>query len=173
VFLDRDGVINKRRLDHVKSWTEFEFLPKTLEALRALREDGATAVVITNQSAIGRGLLSHADLDGIHHRMVQSVRDGGGDIAAVYSCPHLPADGCACRKPATGLLERAAAELGLSLADSVLVGDSESDLGAARAAGCRAVLVREGAPAFWWDDVLVVPDLMEAVVRMKPDLMTC
>ena len=167
VFLDRDGVINRRRLDHVKSWSDFEFLPTALDALRALRDDGATAVVVTNQSAIGRGLMTFAELERIHHRMLDQVRAIGGYIAAVYSCPHTPDAGCSCRKPATGLLELAADELQLSLSDSVLVGDSVSDLGAARSAGCQPVLVSEGSDVAWRDGLLVVPDLMAAVIELR------
>jgi histidinol-phosphate phosphatase family protein len=169
IFLDRDGVINRRRVDHVKSWAEFEFLPTALEALRLLRERRATTVVITNQSAVGRGLLSEAELDGIHGQMLELISSGGGEVAAVYACPHLPEAGCGCRKPAIGLLERAAEDLGLNLSGSVLVGDSESDIGAARAAGCRPVLLSEGAEPGWRDGLLVVPDLQEAVLRLNAE----
>jgi D-glycero-D-manno-heptose 1,7-bisphosphate phosphatase len=167
VFLDRDGVINRRRDDHVKSWSEFEFLPSALDALRSLRDDGETAVVVTNQSAIGRGLMTSAELDRIHDRMLDEVRARGGDIAAVYSCPHVPGAGCTCRKPAIGLLELAAYDLSLSLSDSVLVGDSDSDLRAARSAGCQPVLVSEGSNVEWRDGLLVVPDLLAAVAHLK------
>jgi D-glycero-D-manno-heptose 1,7-bisphosphate phosphatase len=167
VFLDRDGVINRRRLDHVKSWSEFEFLPNALDALRSLHEDGATAVVVTNQSAIGRGLMTFAELDLIHRLMLDEVRAVGGEIAAVYSCPHVPDAGCSCRKPATGLLELAADELRLSLSDSVLVGDSDSDVGAARSAGCQPVLVSHGSDVEWRDGLLVVHDLLAAVAQLR------
>jgi D-glycero-D-manno-heptose 1,7-bisphosphate phosphatase len=167
VFLDRDGVINRRRLDHVKSWSEFEFLPTALDALRALRDEGTTAVVVTNQSAIGRGLMTFAELDRIHQRMLDEVRAIGGDIAAVYSCPHIPDAGCGCRKPAIGLLELAADDLRLSLRDSVLVGDSDSDIGAARSAGCQPVLVSQGSDVEWRDGLLVVPDVLAAVAQLR------
>lgn len=167
VFLDRDGVINRRRDDHVKSWSEFEFLPTALDALRALRDGGATAVVVTNQSAIGRGLMTSAELDRIHDRMLDEVRARGGDIAAVYSCPHVPGAGCSCRKPAIGLLELAADDLSLSLSHSILVGDSDSDLVAARSAGCQPVLISEGCDVEWRGGLLVVPDLLAAVAHVK------
>ena len=148
-------------------------LPTALEGLRLLREQGTIAVVITNQSAVGRGLLSEAELDRIHDQMLELIRSGGGEVAAVYACPHLPDAGCGCRKPAIGLLERAAAELGLNLPGSVLVGDSESDIGAARAAGCQPVLVSDGAEPGWRDDLLVVADLREAVLRLNAEIVTC
>jgi D-glycero-D-manno-heptose 1,7-bisphosphate phosphatase len=163
-------VINRRRFDHVKSWSEFEFLPTTLEALRLLKERGATVVVVTNQSAVGRGHLSPAELDQIHDRMSATIKAHGGKVDAVYACPHLPDFGCGCRKPAKGLLERAAADLGLALTDSVLVGDSDSDIGAARAAGCRPVLVSDVADGPGHDGLLVVPNLLEAVRRLNEQL---
>jgi D-glycero-D-manno-heptose 1,7-bisphosphate phosphatase len=99
--------------------------------------------------------------------MLDEVRAVGGDIAAVYSCPHVPDAGCSCRKPAIGLLELAADDLRLSLSDSILVGDSDSDLGAARSAGCQPVLVSEGSDVEWRDGLLVVPDLLAAVANLK------
>lgn len=176
VFLDRDGVINRRRPDHVKSWSEFEFLPTALEALRLLREQGATTVVVTNQSAIGHGLLTPNELEGIHQRMLEQVCAAGGEITAVYACPHTAGAGCTCRKPAIGLLERAALELGLTLTDSILVGDSDSDVIAARAAGCQPVLVSQGSALEWQDNLMVVPDLLAAVARLrtrKKEAMAC
>jgi histidinol-phosphate phosphatase family protein len=141
IFLDRDGVINRRRVDHVKSWAEFEFLPEALEGLREINRMGTPVVMVTNQSAVGRGLLSEADLDVIHERMLSEISAAGGRIDAIYSCLHTPSEGCDCRKPAPGLLHRATAELGLRIESSVMVGDSVSDVQAARAAGCTPVLL--------------------------------
>jgi D-glycero-D-manno-heptose 1,7-bisphosphate phosphatase len=147
VFLDRDGVINRNRDDHVKSWSEFEFLPGALEALKRLAGLELPVVVVTNQAAIGRGLMGAAEVDEIHRRMVEAVRLVGGRIDAVLYCPHRPDEGCECRKPKPGLLFEAARMLGLDLAASILVGDAESDLLAAQAVGCRPVLVRTGRGA--------------------------
>ena len=165
VLLDRDGVINRERSDYVKSWSEFEFLPQALLALATLNRAGATVVVITNQSAVGRGLISEQDLARIHERMCVEVSAAGGRIETVYACVHAPDDGCRCRKPATGLFDRVAVELGVDLGGSVMVGDSVTDVQAARAAGCQVVLVggrREGPGS----DVMVVEDLVEAVERI-------
>jgi D-glycero-D-manno-heptose 1,7-bisphosphate phosphatase len=112
-------------------------------------------------------LLTLSELEGIHERMLEQVRAADGEITAVYACPHTAGAGCACRKPAIGLLERAAFELGLTLTDSVLVGDSESDVIAARAAGCQPVLVSQGCALEWRDNLLVVPDLLAAVARLE------
>lgn len=143
IFLDRDGVINRRRLDHVKSWAEFEFLPEALEGLREINRMRAPVVMVTNQSAVGRGLLSEADLGVIHKRMLSEISAAGGRIDAIYTCLHAPSDGCDCRKPAPGLLYRATAELGLRIESSVMIGDSVSDVQAARAAGCTPVLLAD------------------------------
>jgi D-glycero-D-manno-heptose 1,7-bisphosphate phosphatase len=158
IFLDRDGVINRRRVDHVKSWDEFEFLPEALEGLREINRVGAPVVVVTNQSAVGRGLLSEADLGAIHERMLSEVAAAGGRIDAIYACLHTPFDGCDCRKPAPGLIMRATADLGLRIECSVMVGDSVSDIQAARAAGCTPVLLRGGAG----EGVPTAPDLRQA-----------
>jgi D-glycero-D-manno-heptose 1,7-bisphosphate phosphatase len=158
IFLDRDGVINRRRADHVKSWAEFEFLPEALEGLRDMTRTGAPVVLVTNQSAVGRGMISEAELAAIHERMLSEIAAAGGRIDAIYACLHTPFDGCDCRKPAPGLLLRAAADLGLRIESSVMVGDSVSDLEAARAAGCTPVLLADGAVV----DVPTARDLREA-----------
>ena len=167
VFVDRDGVINRRRPDHVKSWSEFEFLPSALEALCGLNRSGVRTVVITNQSVVGRGLVSAAQLGEIHALMSDAIRRSGGEIAAIYVCPHAPELGCACRKPAPGLLMQAKAELALDLDSCVMVGDGECDIEAAAAAGCRAILVGDGAAMSLRRDVLVVPHLGEAVRQIE------
>src|SRR5512133_3041926 len=147
VFLDRDGVINENRCDHVKSWDEFVFLPGVLEALRRLSELERPVVVVSNQAIIGRGVTSREVVDEIGRRMVEAVCAHGGRIDAVLYCPHRPEEGCRCRKPQPGLLTDAAGQMGLDLGASYLVGDAESDLGAARAAGCRPILVTTGRGA--------------------------
>src|SRR2546430_10859182 len=128
VFLDRDGLINRRRPDHVKSWEEFEFLPGVLEALAALRSIDTRVVVITNQSVVGRGLLAAEGLRRIHARMLQAIRTAGGHVEAIYACLHAPAEGCTCRKPAPTLFYRASYDLGIRLSDSIMVGDSPTDV---------------------------------------------
>jgi D-glycero-D-manno-heptose 1,7-bisphosphate phosphatase len=144
VFLDRDGVINRNRDDYVKSHEEFEFLPGVLRALGALARRRWPVVVVSNQSAIGRGLVAASTVEAIHGWMMERVRRAGGRLAAVRYCPHAPAARCVCRKPRPGLLLAAADELNLDLARSYFVGDALSDLEAARAAGCTPVLVRTG-----------------------------
>jgi D-glycero-D-manno-heptose 1,7-bisphosphate phosphatase len=145
VFLDRDGVINADREDYVTSWSQFHFLPGALEGLRHLTAAGYRLAVITNQSAIGRGIASAADVEEMNARMVSSLAEAGARIDAVLCCPHAPEEGCACRKPSPGLLIEAARRLRVSPADTCVVGDWVDDIAAARAAGCAVpILVLTG-----------------------------
>jgi len=141
VLLDRDGVINRLRPDHVKRWDEFEPLAGAVESVARISASGRDVVVVTNQSAIGHELVSRAVVDDIHRRLAEAVGGRGGAIRAFLVCPHRRDAGCGCRKPAPGLLLRARAELGLDLVRAVMVGDQVGDVEAARAAGCRAMLV--------------------------------
>ncbi len=151
-FLDRDGVIN---VDHgyVHRQQDFEFVPGVLEGARRLSERGYALVVVTNQSGIGRGLYTEKDFLVLTDWMRAAFLAAGAPLAGVYFCPHHPTDAtgpyrteCDCRKPAPGMLLRAADELGLDLANSVLFGDRASDLLAAQAAGvpCRILLATDG-----------------------------
>ncbi len=135
IFLDRDGVICANRDDYVKSWEEFRFLPGAKEAIRQLATLGWPIIVITNQSAVGRKLLSHRELAAIHRRMEAEIVAAGGRLDAVFYCPHLPEEHCPCRKPNPGMLFKAAQQLGLDLEHSVLVGDALSDIHAGARAG--------------------------------------
>jgi D-glycero-D-manno-heptose 1,7-bisphosphate phosphatase len=173
-LVDRDGVINRMRPDHVKRWDEFEVLPGALEALARLSTAGLDVVILTNQSAIGRGLVSRQTVDEMHGRLRELVRQRGGDIRAFLVCPHTPSDGCDCRKPAPGLLFRARDELGIDLVHAIMVGDQRSDVDAASAAGCRAILIRaqtDPAKMARSDGCPVVSNLAEAadlILGMEP-----
>jgi histidinol-phosphate phosphatase family protein len=144
IFLDRDGVINEDRPDYVKSWAEFRFIRGVLPALRRLKSGGMPVVVITNQSAVGRGLITPSVLEGIHRKMLRAVERGGGEIAGIYYCPHRPDENCACRKPGDGLIRQAADDLKIDLPKSLLIGDTGKDLGAGEKAGCLTALVLTG-----------------------------
>jgi D-glycero-D-manno-heptose 1,7-bisphosphate phosphatase len=141
VFLDRDGVINRKAPEgeYVLDWSAFEFLPGALDGLRLLAAAPVTIVVATNQRAIARGALTEAGLAEIHARMRAAVTAAGGRIDAVYHCPH--AGGCDCRKPAPGMLLQAARDLGFDLRRSAMVGDRAHDMEAAAAVGALRVLV--------------------------------
>ena len=145
VFLDRDGVINRDSAQYIKSWSEFEFLPGSLEALAALTGAGFDVIIITNQSAVNRGLITTPDLHNIHRLMQQKIEDRGGCIRDIFFCPHQPDEGCRCRKPNPGMIERAFRKYGIEPKSSTMVGDSAKDIECARNAGCgQAVLVRTG-----------------------------
>jgi len=145
VFLDRDGVINRDSPAYIKSWAEFEFLPGSLRALANLTAHGFSVIIITNQSAVGRGLISAAGLERMHRRMCAAVAAHGGRVRDIFFCPHRPANRCRCRKPKPGLILRARQIYGIDLATAVMVGDSVKDIACARNAGCRyALLVQTG-----------------------------
>jgi histidinol-phosphate phosphatase family protein len=144
VIIDRDGVINRNLDQGVRSWNEFEFLPGALEGLATLKRHGHRVVVVTNQANLARGLLTPAQLENIHRRMLEAVAEADAAIEAIYVCQHHPDDGCDCRKPAPGLLVRASQELGFDLPNSYFIGDHQSDVEAAQAAGAKAVLALSG-----------------------------
>jgi D-glycero-D-manno-heptose 1,7-bisphosphate phosphatase len=145
VFLDRDGVINRDSPDYIKRLEEFDFLPGSLEALRRLTERGFACIVITNQSAPARGLMTREALDAIHRRLCAAVAEAGGRILDIFICPHLPADACACRKPKPGLLHAARRKYGIDFSSAAMVGDSVTDIECALNAGVRTtVLVQTG-----------------------------
>lgn len=167
VFLDRDGVINESRRDYVKRWEEFRFLPGVLPSLRTLASSPFRVVIVTNQSAVGRGLMSHDVLEDIHRRMLERIVSAGGRVDAIYCCPHRPSDGCSCRKPRPGLFQQAATDLQIDLGRSYCIGDKPSDLQAGFRAGCQGILVLSGEGALSSIDRLggcpVVRDLEAAV----------
>lgn len=151
-FLDRDGVINR---DHgyVHRREEFEFLPGAIAGMRRLVRAGFALIVVTNQSGIARGYYGAADFEALTGWMLNELAQAGAPVLAVYHCPHHPdgvvpglAKPCNCRKPAPGMLLRARDEHRIDMARSILIGDRESDMAAARAAGVgRAFLIGEAA----------------------------
>jgi D-glycero-D-manno-heptose 1,7-bisphosphate phosphatase len=178
VFLDRDGTINED-VGYPSRIEEIRIYPYAYEALRRIKEAGFRAVVVTNQSGIGRGYLTEADLAAIHGHIARAFEARGIRVDAFYYCPHyelssLPGYGglCACRKPEPGMGRRAAADLGLDLARSYMVGDKVEDVAFGRAIGATPVLVRTGyggtselrlrgtadAPAAVADDLLAAVD---------------
>lgn len=150
VFVDRDGTLN-REVHFLRRVADLRLLPGSAAGVRALAEAGFTVVVVTNQSGVARGLIAPATLDAIHATLRHRLEAAGAAVAGIYACPHHPTEGrpplrrrCRCRKPAAGLVARAAREHGLDLRRSYCVGDSDADLGLARATGTRSVLVLTG-----------------------------
>ena len=152
-FLDRDGVINKDKA-YVHRWEDFEFVPGAIEGMRRLQHSGYTLVAVTNQSGLARGYFSEDQYQTLTARLRQELTAQGVTLEGVYHCPHHPqgrvthlATDCNCRKPAPGLILKAAQELKLSLPESLLIGDKASDIKAARTAGVgRAYLVESDNP---------------------------
>lgn len=146
VILDRDGVLNVERDDggYIRDWSQWRWIPGALEGLGTLSSAGVYVSVATNQSGVDRRLLTRADLDATHSRMIKEAAQHGGVINHVFVCPHLPNAGCGCRKPAPGLFLKSIEASHLPPGTTVVVGDDLRDLGAARAAGLSAVLVRTG-----------------------------
>ena len=147
IILDRDGVINRDSDDFVKTLDEWIPIPGSIEAIAALSRAGWTVAVATNQSGLARGYFTRATLEAMHQHLQNLVAQRGGRIDLIVHCPHGPDDGCACRKPLTGLFENIAAHFAVSLNGVPTVGDSLRDLQAGAAVGCRPILVRTGKGA--------------------------
>lgn len=144
VVLDRDGVINEVREEHVTSPDHWQPLEGSIEAIAQLCQAGYRVVVATNQSGVGRGLMSLETLHQVHEKMHQAVGASGGRIDAVFFCPHLPDQDCQCRKPRPGMLNSIMERLDTNLAGVPLVGDSLRDVQSAMVVGALPVLVRTG-----------------------------
>ena len=145
VFLDRDGVINQDSPDYIKSWEEFHFIPGSLRAIKILTDAGYSCIVISNQSAINRKMITRSCLKNIHSQMKSIISAHGGQILDIFFCPHIPEDECRCRKPKPGLIFQAVETHELLLPDTIMIGDSVKDIESARTAGCGlAILVRTG-----------------------------
>jgi D-glycero-D-manno-heptose 1,7-bisphosphate phosphatase len=148
IFLDRDGVLIENRSDYVRDWSQVKIIPEAIHALSLPSVKNYKIVIVTNQSAVGRGLLLPADADEINHRLVKLIRQHGGKVDSVYMCVHKPVDDCFCRKPRPGLLLQATKELSLDLQRSWMIGDAWSDLQAGHRAGVQhAILLRTGRGA--------------------------
>ncbi len=144
VFLDRDGVINKKALpqEYVTSWNEFEFLQGVKEGIKRLVDNNYQIFIVTNQRGISRGTMSLEDLEDIHSNMVKEIEEVGGKIEKIYFCPHGYNE-CNCRKPLPGMLDQARDEFDLKLKESWMVGDSDTDIQVGKARGCKTIYIGE------------------------------
>lgn len=140
VFLDRDGTLVEE-VNYLSRVEDLRLFPFTAEALRIVREHGFLAVVVTNQSGIGRGIYDEAAMHSIHEQMQIELSDA---IDGFYFCPHLPCDGCTCRKPGIGMIESAMNDLSIDLSNSWMIGDKISDIETGFNAGIKTALVRTG-----------------------------
>ena len=177
VFLDRDGTICEE-VGYLDSIEQLRLIPGSAAAIRLLNERGLKAVVVTNQSGVARGFFSELRLQEVHEELERLLRLEGAYLDGIYYCPHHPSDGnepylgvCDCRKPASGLLVRAAADLGLDLRASYVIGDHHSDVECAQRAGAKGILVLTGhgqnsqAETKSWPSppAYIAPDLYAAV----------
>jgi D-glycero-D-manno-heptose 1,7-bisphosphate phosphatase len=145
LFIDRDGVINCRRPGgYVLDWAQFVFVPGIREALRQLSTLGLPMIIISNQAAVGKGLLRRDVLEKITAQLQQTLLADGTVLAAAYYCPHRRDEDCVCRKPKPGLLYKAAGDWNVDLSRSIFIGDSDTDVQAAQAVGCKPVLFGAG-----------------------------
>lgn len=145
IFLDRDGVLIENRSDYVREWSQVKTYPQAIGALSLSAIKNYKIVIVTNQSAVGRGLISLKTAIEINDRLVNLIRHHDGQVDGVYICPHKPDDGCSCRKPKPGLLIQAAKELSLDLQKSWMIGDAWSDVQAGLSAGVRqSILLKTG-----------------------------
>lgn len=132
LFLDRDGVINKKlEGKYVRNFSEFQFLQGALKAVSDLSNIFNRIIVITNQQGIAKGIMSEADLNLLHSQMIRQIENVGGKIDKIYYCPHLAESNCTCRKPKPGMIQQAIKDFpNIIIEDSFLVGDSQSDIDA-------------------------------------------
>ncbi|GAA4232416.1 D-glycero-beta-D-manno-heptose 1,7-bisphosphate 7-phosphatase [Actinomadura meridiana] len=147
VLLDRDGVLNRNLDQGVRHWSDWEWLPGARRAVRMLAESGTRTMVVTNQSNVGRGVLTHAELNAIHCCMIDGLRPACFSLDDIFACPHTPDDGCPCRKPRPGLLHAALKRARARPDRTLLIGDQQSDMAAAQAAGCWSIHVQSGKGA--------------------------
>ena len=143
VVLDRDGTVIEEK-GYLSDPDQVELIPGAARGLRQLRHMGLGLVLVTNQSGVGRGFFDEESLNLVHQRMVDLLRAEGVQFDGIFFCTHRPSDGCLCRKPRPGLLERAAADLGFDPARCFVVGDKSSDVELGRTVGATTFLVWTG-----------------------------
>jgi len=143
VFLDRDGTIAEE-VGYLNHASRFRMFPFAADAIHRLNDAGLPVIVVTNQSGVGRGYFPESLVHTVNELMTQQLAEAGAKLDAIYYCPHTSAEKCGCRKPKTGMLDRAAQEHSLDLQRSFVVGDRHGDVGLARNARARSVLVRTG-----------------------------
>lgn len=174
IILDRDGVINYDSYNYIKTPEEFLPIPGSLEAIATLNRAGYEVIIATNQSGIARGYYDVAMLDQIHEKLRRELAAVDGYISDILFCPHHPDENCTCRKPLPGMLLQISKKHQVNLSDTFFVGDKLSDVQAARAVGCKPLLVRTALePPAESAEIADVPrfaDLAQAVsylVRLK------
>ncbi len=138
VFLDRDGIINKKVpvKDWVKNVDELVYLPKVKEVINMIKRKGYLVIITSNQSGINRGIIKKENIEKINEKLKKDL-----DVDAIYYCPHLPDENCGCRKPKTGLIEKAVKDFNIDIKNSWFIGDNDYDMIAGKSAGCKTLMV--------------------------------
>ena len=168
IILDRDGVINHDPVGYINSPENWHAISGSIEAIAALAKAGHKVTVCSNQSGIGRGLITPEQLDRIHQKMTQAIENAGGKLSGIYICPHHPDDNCDCRKPKPSLYQQIIAEHAVTGEDIWAIGDSVRDVEAGLATGCKTALVLTGNGIKQQKDLsrrtntLIFPDLASA-----------
>jgi D-glycero-D-manno-heptose 1,7-bisphosphate phosphatase len=171
VFLDRDGVINRKLPEgsYVTHWGEFELAPNVAGAIAALNHSGRRVIVVTNQRGIALGHMTRADVDAIHRGLVAALARGGASLDRIYYCPH-DRNECSCRKPGTGMIEAAFRDFPDARPEnSLLIGDSRSDIECGRAAGMATILIERKGEGNEDDGSGIARELAHATVDSLPD----
>lgn len=143
IFLDRDGVINQERKDYVKKVEEFSILENVSDAINLIKNHGFLVIIITNQSAVNRKLLTIENLNKIHEKLQMYLKKQNTSFDGVYFCPHMPSENCECRKPKPGLIIHAVNDFKIDISQSFMIGDCEKDIQTAKNAGCKGILLKK------------------------------
>ena len=143
IFLDRDGVINQERKDYVKNIEEFVIFENVHDAITLIKNHNFLVILITNQSAVNRKLLTIENLDKIHEKLQNYLKMHNTSFDYVYFCPHMPKENCNCRKPKPGLIIQAKNDFKIDLSQSFMIGDSQTDVESAESAGCKGILLKQ------------------------------
>lgn len=154
VFLDRDGVLNADSPDYILHPEQVRILPDVPEAVRRFTNAGIPLFIISNQQAVGKGLMTPQCAKAIFQKVIAGAESAGGTITGHYYCPHRKEENCSCRKPGTGLFEKAAGDHDIALSESAFIGDGSGDAGAAEQLGIPFYLVKQG----WWKKTKVYCD---------------
>jgi D-glycero-D-manno-heptose 1,7-bisphosphate phosphatase len=178
IFLDRDGVVIENRPNYVRTWSDVVFYPQAIDALVKIKPSRYKIFLITNQSVVGRGLITQSAALRINDRLIEEILNAGGRIDGIFMCPHAPQANCSCRKPEPGLILEAAEKHSLELQDSILIGDALSDVLAGQNAGvAQNVLVLTGRGreqsllplAGQMPDFLIYDSLFDALEDLLPE----
>jgi len=156
IFLDRDGVINQERKDYVKTIDELKIFENISEIILKLKKNNYLIIVITNQSAINRGLTNIKKLNEIHNDIQNQLAKSNTQIDAFYFCPHRPDENCLCRKPKPGLILKASEDFDIDLKSSWMIGDNNSDILAGQNAGCKSIKIKNNL-----DLPIILQDLLK------------